>query len=149
MRSTRFGQRADNFLEAVPLRCRPNLGLNVAECPNESGNPRRRFDVVSDKDIEIVARSQHGVAAEPLNIWHSSRTRFMASRSSCSSPLGERTASAFSRVSMMKVGMAPPPLCDGETNETLNGRIDFNQIAKDARCTRRCVIASGEPPVSG
>jgi hypothetical protein len=52
----------------------------------------------------------------------------MASRSSCSSPLGERTASGFSRVNMMKVGMALPPMLGRQNTEVQTADFDFNQI---------------------
>ena len=65
----RPGKSTDDFLEPIPLRCGPDLCLRMPEGSDQGRNLGRRFNVVGDKDIEVIARPEHGVAAEPLHGW--------------------------------------------------------------------------------
>ena len=59
----------DDLFESIPLGRRPYLGLCVAKSADQGGNLRSRFDIICDEDIEVVARSEHGIAVQPFHIW--------------------------------------------------------------------------------
>jgi hypothetical protein len=65
----RPGKGTDDFLEPIPLRRRPDLCLRMPEGSDQRRNLGRRFNVVGDKDIEVIARPEYGIAAEPLHGW--------------------------------------------------------------------------------
>jgi len=61
-------QRADEFLEAVPLRRRPYLCVGMAKRADERGYARGRVDIVGCEYIEVVTWPENRVAVEPLNV---------------------------------------------------------------------------------
>ena len=51
-----------------PGQSRICLLFTVAEGPYEGRDAGRCLDVIGNKDVEIIARSQHGIAAEPFHV---------------------------------------------------------------------------------
>ena len=61
-------QRADEFLEAVPLRRRPYLCVGMAKRADERGYARGGLDVIGYEYVEVVAWPKNGVAVEPFDV---------------------------------------------------------------------------------
>ena len=124
------GQSTNKFLEAVPVGGRPDFRLGVTKGAYDGRDAGCRLDVVGDEDVEIIVRPQHSITVEPFNVRTFFGYVFMASRSSCSSPLGERTASGFNRVNMMKVAIAAPLLMPVSILRRFLESFDFNQLPR-------------------
>ena len=58
---------AHKFLELLPTRRAPDFGLGMTEGAHHGRHYRGGFVVRRHEDIQIVTRTEHGVAAQPLH----------------------------------------------------------------------------------